>query len=928
MNSQGKLFFVSVGPGFSDLISPLAERALKTSEFIVGYDLYLTWIAPWIEGKQIRKLPLRQESERAAMSIELARSGRIVSLVSSGDVGAYGMAALGLEFMSEEDVFQVEIVPGISAASSCASLLGAPLSHDYATLSLSDLLCPWELIERRARQLARADLVIALYNVQSKTRRDGVYRIFDIFLEHKPPTTVCGIVRNAYRPGQEHFVCSLSDLFQRKFDMLTTVIIGNKFTYRKREFIYTARGYNNRGVTVKGSRYIQSELAKESALQEAVWVFAGTADGNALASRIAESGARVVVSTATFYGRELALIKLPGVPVRSGRIGIDARRRELQVLRARAIVDATHPFAAEISAQLIGLAKELHIPYLRFERKAGECPESAILCESMGEAAAKAIAMGKRIFLATGSKDLQIFLSHPGASVCDWFVRVAPEPESLERALSLGLPRERIFAMQGPCSRELNEALWKDWEIDCVITKESGAPGGFSAKATAAHSLGIPLIVVNRPRLDYPAVAKDLDSVMNWLQRFPGVAGANTMKAKADNQISLQKRTIMKIPVTIVTGFLGSGKTTLICGLLKKNPDRRLAVLVNEFGEVSVDAALLRTAGEECGVEIHDLPNGCICCTIKDDFLPVMKQLQSRKYEVEHVLIETSGLALPAPVMRALAWPEIRNDFHLDSVLAVVDTPQLLRGNFETGKPIPGAASGEPGAASGELPDHAASVDLILNQQLENADVVVLNKIDALEDEALIKAEELVRLKATKVRFLELAYHAELDTRLCMGLNLHDTDVLSHEQHHHGPVTNTPAEPDRPLRNQSQFDGHSHTGLGAHQHGEHTHEHFHEHDTGWQSFVLRAREAQNSERLKAAVREVTLQQPILRAKGFASIMGTPHRLVIQAVRNRIQAYFEQNSPDISESSIVFIGYHPNRELITGLMSELTHTEWH
>jgi cobalamin biosynthesis protein CobW len=117
----------------------------------------------------------------------------------------------------------------------------------------------------------------------------------------------------------------------------------------------------------------------------------------------------------------------------------------------------------------------------------------------------------------------------------------------------------------------------------------------------------------------------------------------------------------MKIPVTIVTGFLGSGKTTLICGLLRKIPDRRLAVLVNEFGEVSVDGSVLRAAGQECDVEIHDLPNGCICCTIKDDFLPVMKQLQCRKLEIDHVMIETSGLALPTPVMRALAWPEIRN---------------------------------------------------------------------------------------------------------------------------------------------------------------------------------------------------------------------------------------------------------------------------
>src|ERR1700739_4013767 len=247
----------------------------------------------------------------------------------------------------------------------------------------------------------------------------------------------------------------------------------------------------------------------------------------------------------------------------------------------------------------------------------------------------------------------------------------------------------------------------------------------------------------------------------------------------------------MKIPVTIVTGFLGSGKTTLISGLLKKNPNRRLAVLVNEFGEVSVDGALLRTAGQECGGKTHYLPNGCICCTIKDDFLPVMSQLQRRKYEIDHVLIETSGLALPAPVMRALAWPEIRNDFQLDGVLTLVDTPQLLAGNLEKGKPIPGGEGSE-------IPEHVNSVDLILNQQLENADVVVLNKIDDLSEDDLLKAEGLVREKAPKVRFLELAYHAELDTRLCMGLNMHEqTDALPHRHehdhdHHHGPVQSAP----------------------------------------------------------------------------------------------------------------------------------------
>jgi precorrin-3B C17-methyltransferase len=521
MNSRGQLFLVSVGPGFVKLIPDLAKAALRTSEFIVGYDLYLTWITPWIEGKQIRALPLKQERERAAVAIELARNGKVVSLVSSGDIGIYGMAALVLELMSEEDVFQLEVIPGVSAASSCASILGSPLAHDYASLSLSDLLCPWELIERRARQLARADLVIALYNVQSKARIDGVYRILDIFLEHKAPTTLCGVVRNAYRPGQEHFVCSLAELLQRKFDMLTTVIIGNRFTYRKREFIYTARGYSGLGAAERQLQLDRDESATEQDFKNAIWVFSGTSDGNALASKILAAGLRVVVSTASSYGRDLAASRFPNIPVRAGRMGVTARRRELRDSGALAIIDATHPFATEISLQLMAIGKELNIAYLRYEREVVDCSMPMILCDTMEEAAAKGIDLGKRIFLATGSKDLETFLGHPGADQRDWFVRVAPEPGSLENALAHGIPRERLFAMQGPCSRELNEVLWKDWQIDCVVTKESGAAGGFVAKAEAADALGIPLIVVRRPCLNYPDVTTDFDRVIDWLQKLP-----------------------------------------------------------------------------------------------------------------------------------------------------------------------------------------------------------------------------------------------------------------------------------------------------------------------------------------------------------------------------------------------------------------------
>lgn len=519
MSSKGKLYLVSVGPGFADLIPPMAQSALQSSDVIVGYDLYLKWVQRWIEGKEILTLPLTKERERALKVIECARQGRVASLVSSGDIGVYAMATLVLEEMRDDDEFEVKIIPGISAANSCASILGSPLSHDFATLSLSDLLCPWEWIENRAKHLAQADMVTALYNVQSRGRKDGVYRILRIMLEHKVPETICGVVRNAYREDQEHYICTLSELLEREFDMLTTIVIGNRFTRHKRQFIYTPRGYNSWG---EGNN--QPEELSEPAQQPSVWVFSGTSDGNSLAAELARNGHRVIVSTASDYGKEAAIGSFPGLTVRSGRMGVEARRLELRKTGATAIIDATHPFAKEISLQLIELARELNLPYLRYERPATEPIVGATYCQDMEDAATQAISKGKRIFLATGSKDLPTFLNHTNASERQWFVRVAPEPNSLERALSLGVPRANLLAMQGPFTKEVNEVLWKNWGIDCVVTKDSGQAGGFQAKAEAAKALGINLIVVNRPEIAYPAVTNNFDDVLKQLvNHIPGV---------------------------------------------------------------------------------------------------------------------------------------------------------------------------------------------------------------------------------------------------------------------------------------------------------------------------------------------------------------------------------------------------------------------
>ena len=241
----GKLYLVSVGPGTRELIPPMVKAALEASEVIVAYELYLTWIQPWIAGKDIRTLPLTQERDRAQLAIAQARAGKTVALISSGDIGIYAMAALAFEDMAEDDRYDVQLIPGITSANACASLLGSPLSHDFATLSLSDLLCPWEWIETRARHIAQADLAAVFYNVQSRQRQDGVYRILDIMLEHKRAETLCGVVRNAYREDQAVEIMTLAELRSRRFDMLTTLVIGNRFTRRKRDWIYTPRGYGN-----------------------------------------------------------------------------------------------------------------------------------------------------------------------------------------------------------------------------------------------------------------------------------------------------------------------------------------------------------------------------------------------------------------------------------------------------------------------------------------------------------------------------------------------------------------------------------------------------------------------------------------------------------------------------------------------------------
>lgn len=506
--SKGVLNLVSVGPGLAEQMTAAAIKAVENSEVVVGYQLYLTWINDLLTNKQIITTPLSEERERALAAVEAARSGKRVALVSSGDVGIYAMGALAFELMEETDQFELTVFPGITAATASAALLGAPLSHDFAVLSLSDLLCPWDWIEERAYHMAAADLCVALYNVQSRQRREGVYRILDIFAQYKSGNTVCGVVRNAFRPEQSVRIVTLDQLRNQEFDMFTTILVGNRLTERKREWMYTPRGYCR--------QQTKTVLAPKD---RSVWVFSGTRDGNQLAAELVALGVPVVVSTATEYGGRLASKCNSDLQVISGSLGVDTRR-ELLRSGSKLIIDATHPFATKISEQLIGFSAELGIPYLRYERPSDVNIEGAVVCSDYSHAAHQAVLTGSRIFLATGSRHLALFLNTVGARDKEWFVRLAPDLESISKAVSLGIPQANICAMQGPFSQEFNEALWRQWKIDCLVTKETGTVGGLLEKLEAARRLAIPVIVIRRPSLAYPACVQSMENLVAQLQHL------------------------------------------------------------------------------------------------------------------------------------------------------------------------------------------------------------------------------------------------------------------------------------------------------------------------------------------------------------------------------------------------------------------------
>jgi precorrin-3B C17-methyltransferase len=252
-NTKGRLYVVGVGPGHHDHMTFRAKQVIEESEIIVGYDTYVSLVEDLIEGKEVYRYAMTQEVDRANQAIEFAEKGRIVSLVSSGDPGIYGMVGLIYEILADrkwkhDEGIYVECVPGVSSLNSCSALIGSPLMTDFAVVSMSDLLVPWEIIVKRVEAAALGDYVTVIYNPASKKRIHQLKDTKDIFLKYRKPDTPVAIVKGAFRDSQKIVVTTLEKLldYNDMLGMITTVIIGNSSTFNYNGLMINPRGYKSK----------------------------------------------------------------------------------------------------------------------------------------------------------------------------------------------------------------------------------------------------------------------------------------------------------------------------------------------------------------------------------------------------------------------------------------------------------------------------------------------------------------------------------------------------------------------------------------------------------------------------------------------------------------------------------------------------------
>ena len=332
-----------------------------------------------------------------------------------------------------------------------------------------------------------------------------------------------------------------------------------------------------------------------------------------------------------------------------------------------------------------------------------------------------------------------------------------------------------------------------------------------------------------------------------------------------------------KIPVTVITGFLGSGKTTLIRNLLQNNQGRRIAVIVNEFGELGIDGELLQSC-QVCPEEesddnnndsnIYELTNGCLCCTVQEEFLPTMQQLIKRRDSIDCILIETSGLALPKPLVKAFRWQEIRNAATVDSVITVVDSEAVASGTFASD-----LEAIESQRQADDSLEHETPLQELFEDQLACADLVVLNKTDLVNEESLAEVKNLVQQELPRVVKMIESHQSEIDPSILLGLEAAVEDNLDQRPSHHDT------------------------------------EEEHEHDDEITSHHLILERTFDPQKLKQRLQSLVEQQEIFRVKGFVAVPDKSMRLVMQGVGNRFEQFYDRPwKPDEArQTRLVFIG---------------------
>ncbi|UWR33440.1 cobalamin biosynthesis protein CobW [Sulfitobacter sp. W027] len=332
---------------------------------------------------------------------------------------------------------------------------------------------------------------------------------------------------------------------------------------------------------------------------------------------------------------------------------------------------------------------------------------------------------------------------------------------------------------------------------------------------------------------------------------------------------------LAKIPVTVITGFLGSGKTTLIRHLMTNAGGRRLAVLVNEFGTVGVDGDILKSCAiEDCPAEnIVELANGCICCTVADDFIPTIEALMALPTRPDHILIETSGLALPKPLLKAFDWPAIRSKITVDGVIALADAEAVAAGTFAAD-----VAAVDAQRLADDSLDHETPLSEVFEDQISCADIILMSKADLAGPEGLAKARKVIEAESPReIPILEMT-EGVIDPKVVLGLNAAAEDDLAARPSHH--------------------DGHDD----------------HEHDD-FETVVIPMPEVSDVNALVASIERLAREQNILRVKGYVAVEGKPMRLLVQAVGARVRQQFDRPwGSDPRAGHLVVIAEHDDINL--------------